>query len=204
MSPQPPPRQAHVSHSNHAQPAYQCVPRLVEGLSSQTCRCPRRCLVPGTGWRSRTPAATAPTGRSTRCMRIDAPVDPPARRPPAPDYGRFIHVWAAPAAAPRRATPRHARRLPRSVAITTDYGNGYRTPPISSTQRSTPRVTATCSSWATAASARGSTRCRKRTSRSGPGSASSSDRPVRVDQAARPSSHFCHASVSVEGSRSSK
>jgi len=105
---------------------------------------------------------------------------------------------------PRRATPRHARRLPRSVAITTDYGNGYRTPPISSTQRSTPRVTATCSSWATAASARGSTRCRKRTSRSGPGSASSSDRPVRVDQAARPSSHFCHASVSVEGSRSSK
>ena len=38
----------------------------------------------------------------------------------------------------------------------------------------------------------------------GPGSASSSDRPVCVDQAARPPSQFCHASVSVDGSRSSK
>jgi hypothetical protein len=57
---------------------------------------------------------------------------------------------------------------------------------------------------AAAASARGSMRCRKRTGRSGPGSASSSDRPVCVDQAARPPSQFCHASVSVDGSRSSK
>ena len=65
-------------------------------------------------------------------------------------------------------------------------------------------VTATCSSWAAAASARGSTRCRKRTGRSGPGSASSSDRPACGDQAARPPSQFCHASVSVDGSRSSK
>ena len=50
----------------------------------------------------------------------------------------------------------------------------------------------------------GSTRRRKRTGRSGPGSASSSDRPVSVGQAARLPSQFCHASVSVDGSRSSK
>ena len=53
-------------------------------------------------------------------------------------------------------------------------------------------------------SARRSTRCRKHTGRSGPGSASGSDRPVCADQAARPPSQFCHASVSVDGSRSSK
>ena len=44
----------------------------------------------------------------------------------------------------------------------------------------------------------------KRTGRSGPGPASSSDRLACGDQAARPPSQFCHASVSVDGSRSSK
>jgi len=67
--------------------------------------------------------------------------------------------------------------------VATRSPDSWSAPPvcaITATAATASPGTATCSSWAAAASARGSTRCRKRTRRSGPGSASSSDRPVCV------------------------